>query len=176
MTAGSVESSAARAPVLVLGLGNPLLGDDGVGLRLLEELLRDAGRWPGVVEFVDGGTQGLALLGWVSRRPAVVVLDAIGLGAEPGTVHVLRADDLARLRVSRSDTAHESGALELLATARLLGEAPAEVMVVGVEPGVVGTGIGLTPAVEQALARALEQARAIVDRLAGKMREHRSAA
>jgi hydrogenase maturation protease len=162
--------------VLVLGLGNPLLGDDGVGLRLLEELSRDARRWRGVVELVDGGTQGLALLGWVSRRPAVVVLDAIELGADPGTVHVLRADDLARLRASRSGTAHEGGALELLAMARLLGEAPGEVMVVGVEPGVVGTGIGLTPAVEQALGRAVEQARAVVDGLAGKMREHRPAA
>jgi hydrogenase maturation protease len=173
MTAGSVEPGPDRAPVLVLGLGNPLLGDDGAGLRILEELSRDAGRWREAVELVDGGTQGLALLGWLSRRPAVVVLDAIALGAEPGSVHVLREADLARLHASRSGTAHESSALELLATARLLGEAPGEVVVVGVEPGEVGTGIGLTPAVERALGPASDQARAVVDRLIGEMREHR---
>lgn len=169
MTAGSVEAGPDRAPVLVLGLGNPLLGDDGAGLRMLEELSRDAGRWRGAAELVDGGTQGLALLGWVSRRPAVVVLDAIALGAEPGAIHVLRADELARLEASRSGTAHESSALELLATARLLGEAPGEMVVVGVEPGELETGIGLTPAVEQALGPASERARAVVERLIGEM-------
>lgn len=169
MTAGSVEPSPARAPILVLGLGNPLLGDDGVGLRLLEELGSEAGRWGARVELVDGGTQGLALLGYLSHRPAVVVLDAIESGSTPGTVQVWRQADLDRLRASRSGTAHEGGALELLATARLLGEEPGDVVVVGVEPAEIGTGIGLTPPVAQALGPALEKARAVVDRLIGEL-------
>ena len=74
-------------PILVLGLGNVLLQDDGVGpalLGLLETLHGKDDR----VQFVDGGTQGLALLGYLSDRQAVLILDAVALGAEPGSVHV----------------------------------------------------------------------------------------
>src|SRR5271169_2822928 len=96
-------------PILVLGLGNLLLSDDGVGLRLLEELARET--WSDDVEFVDGGTQGLALLPYLSERQAVMVLDAIGLGAEPGTLHILRGDDVRQLHGQRSETAHEGNGL-----------------------------------------------------------------
>jgi len=68
------------AEVLVLGLGNLLLGDDAVGLCLLEELRRHHGE-DNSADFVDGGTQGLALLGYLSGRRSVLVLDAVGMGA-----------------------------------------------------------------------------------------------
>src|ERR1039457_4189410 len=91
MTVGSVDVAPARAPVLVLGLGNLLLSDDAAGLHLEAALQAERGDSP-QVEFVDGGTQGLALLDYLSNRRAVLVLDAVGLGAEPGSVHVLRGD------------------------------------------------------------------------------------
>ena len=155
MTAGSVE---LPAPTLVLGLGNLLLTDDGVGLRLLEDLRRESGE-TAAVEFVDGGTQGLALLGYVAHRAGVVILDAISLGAPAGTVHVLGEGELERLRVRRGVTAHEGGALEILAMAHLLGQAPGQVRVVGVEPAQVRTGAGLSAEVEAVLPRALAAAR-----------------
>ena len=86
MTAGS--ASGVAAPVLVLALGNLLLTDDGAGLRLLERLSA-GGEARGDVEFIDGGTCGLALLPYLERRRAVLILDAMQLGAAPGTVHVL---------------------------------------------------------------------------------------
>ena len=157
MTAGSVE---CHAPTLVLGLGNLLLEDDGAGLRLLEELRRDP-RHGEEIEFVDGGSQGLALLGYFDGRARVLVLDAVQLGAPPGTVHVLGASDL---RAAHAATAHESGALELLELARLLGEVPENVVVLGIEPEVMRTGIGLSEAVEAALPEALSLARMALDR------------
>jgi hydrogenase maturation protease len=77
--------------VLVLGLGNPLLSDDGAGLVLLERV-RDSGDWSDRVEWVDGGTQGIALLGVLSGRRIAIILDAVESDEPPGTVHVWGMD------------------------------------------------------------------------------------
>lgn len=155
-----VSPAAGRSacPTLVLGLGNVLLRDDGIGLRMLEELERDE-RF-GECEFVDGGTQGIALLGYFEDRASAVILDAVALGASPGTVHVLRGPDF---QVVRGSTAHEGGALEVLALAKLLGQAPDEVVIVGIEPDEVHTGIGLSDRVEAALPEAVAKARQILE-------------
>jgi len=158
MTAGSVDK---RAPTLVLGLGNLLLSDDGAGLRLLADLRRETGE-TAAIDFVDGGTQGLALLGYLADRRNVVILDAVGLGAPPGTVHVLGEPEIAQLRARRGATAHEGSALEILAMAQLVGEAPGQVTIVGVEPAEVRTGVELSAAMESALPEALAAARRIL--------------
>jgi hydrogenase maturation protease len=149
--------------VLVLGVGNALLGDDGAGLLVLAELQRDAGKWGAQVEFLDGGTQGLALLESIASRRALLVLDAVALGAEPGTVHVLRGWSHAGERAS---TAHESNVAELLQASTLLGECPEQVTVIGIEPARIETGIGLSEAVARAVGEAAEKARG---ELAGKL-------
>jgi hydrogenase maturation protease len=167
MTAGSVDAApdlkgVLRAPILVLGLGNLLLSDDAAGLHLEAALAAERGA-SAQVEFVDGGTQGLALLHYLANRRAILVLDAVGLGAEPGSVHVLRGPAIDGLRMRRSTTAHEGNALELLATARLLGDVAEEIVVVGVEPARIATGIGLSPQVEAALPAAMGRARAVLE-------------
>jgi len=162
-TTGSASPHAvATAPILVLGLGNQLLGDDGAGLRMLELL---AEQFPAndAVELVDGGTQGLALTGYLADREAILVLDAMALGAAPGTVHVLWGEELWRIRTQRSSTAHEGNALELFATARMLGYQWAEVAAIGIEPRNIRTGIGLSGDVESALDEAVLKARMILD-------------
>jgi len=156
MTSGSVE-------LLVLGLGNPLLGDDGAGLLLLDELQRDAAGWGARVEFLDGGTQGLMLLDRVAGRPTLLILDAVALGGAPGTVHVLRDVEALGLDSHHIQTAHEGNAGELLAAALLLGECPGQVFVVGIEPAQVKTGIGVSEPVRAALPAAAAAARGIVE-------------
>ena len=153
-----------RPPILVLGLGNMLLGDDGIGLELLSGL-SEARQWGNEVEFVDGGTQGLMLLREISGRPAVLILDAVDRAAKPGAVHVLWADDIATCAVPRSTTAHEGNAGELLAAATLLGESPGEVAVVGVQPERVATGIGLSETVKKGLRPALLHAQNILSEM-----------
>ena len=153
-----------RPPVLVLGLGNLLLGDDGIGLELLAGL-SEARQWGTEVEFVDGGTQGLMLLREISERQAVLILDAVDRAAEPGAVHVLSARDVAASGVSRSTTAHEGNAGELLAAATLLGESPGEVAVIGVQPERVATGIGLSETAKESLRPALLHAQDILSEM-----------
>lgn len=151
-------------PVLVLGLGNVLLGDDGVGPTLVREV---CGLYAGVpaVECIDGGTQGLALLGYLSGREAVIILDAFAGGKTPGVVTVLEGLEVLDCGVTRSTTAHEGNAGELLAAAQLLNELPERVFLVGVEPERVRTELGLSECVAGALPAALVRTCGVVERV-----------
>jgi len=154
------ERRDATPPVLVLGLGNLLLRDDGVGLELLARLRALSGE-DERIDFVDGGTQGLALASYLAGRAAVLILDATRLGAAPGTVHSL--PDVRTIVGARGDSAHATGAADLLAAAVWLGDCPAAVLAVGIEPQVLTTGIGLSPAVAKALPEATAQAQRALD-------------
>ena len=145
------------APVLVLGIGNRLLGDDAVGLVLLEALAEQYAGDGGQIEFVDGGTQGLSLLGLLDSRRGVLILDAVSLGDTPGTVHVLRGDQVTS-PIRKVPTAHGSSARELLNAGLLLGQLPPQVMVVGIEPAEVRTQIGLSASVVASLGSAISLA------------------
>jgi len=164
---GSPDNPAATgpAPILVLGLGNILLGDDGVGPTLLQQLAEHESRWRGEVEFLDGGTQGLALLGHLTGRRALIIVDALHKGAPPGTVFRLTLPELRGLSLGKGSSGHESNAGELLAAAELLDELPDRLFVVGVEPEKLTTGLGLSPVVEQALLAAGDQVTCLLNQL-----------
>ncbi len=114
------------------------------------------------MDFVDGGTQGLALLSYLHDRDAVLVVDAMSFGDAPGTVHVIRGLEGDQMRARRAATAHESSAMELFETAKILGDSWAEVVLVGIETKNLKTGLGLSPDVEAALSEAAAQARIIL--------------
>lgn len=182
MTAGSVSSPDPHVPpILVLGLGNILLGDDGLGPTLVERLAQEyedveAGAAIGVgaeivsahttqVEFLDGGTQGLALLGQLAHRQALVILDALDTGQPPGTVSVLEGRQVMSMSCERSSSAHESNATELLAVAALLGDLPETFYLIGVQPAAVKTFIGLSAEVQRSLESAVQKAHDLIDPL-----------
>lgn len=127
-----------------------LLGDDGVGPALLSKVGERYSRVQDV-ECVDGGTQGLALLGYLAERTTLVLLDAYSSGKAPGEVTVLNKSELLAPGAQRATTAHEGNAGELLAVAQLVGELPEQVFLVGVEPERVRTELGLSPSVKAAL-------------------------
>ena len=129
-------------PTLVIGLGNPLMGDDGVGLVVLEKLAAQTFAPP--VEFVDGGTWGLALLPDVERAGALLLLDAVNGDGAPGAVYVLGAEEIPRFLAAKLSP-HQVDVRELLALAELRGELPADLRVVGVQPAATAYGDGLSP-------------------------------
>jgi hydrogenase maturation protease len=159
------------APVLVVAVGNVLLGDDGVGQEVLRQLDRLAGRWGERVEFLDGGTQGMALLGFLVGRRAVVFLDAVALGAAGGTIHHLRNQEVLAATPRMGMTAHEASAGELLRAAALVGALPAEVVVVGVEPANLETKVGLSSAVQASVPAAVRTAAEVLDELVSEPRD-----
>lgn len=149
----------APAPVLVLGIGNVLLGDDGVGVvaagRLAELTL------PGV-EVLDGGTLGLMLLPYLAGRRAVLVLDAVAQGGrEPGTVIVLGDGDVRRGHGVRA-TAHDVGLVDALSAAELAGCAPERVALVGIVPESITERHGLSPLLATRLDALVDAARAVL--------------
>jgi hydrogenase maturation protease len=146
-------------PVLVMGLGNLLLKDDGVGLELLRCL---QGRFASDerIEFVDGGTQGLALTHYLADRKAALFLDAVAMGGQPGDLHYL-AD--ARLHtIPRGNGAHAFNAGDLLTAAALLDQCPETVAVLGIEPAKLETGVGLSKQVQQSMFRAVKKANEVL--------------
>lgn len=159
-----IASSQRTAPVLLLGLGNPLMSDDGTGQELLSRLGSHASEWGERVEFLDGGTQGLALLGTFEGRKAVVFLDAVRFGDKAGAVHVLKGQEVLRMG-GRATTAHEGSAPQILTALQLLEEIPPEVSLIGLEPERVQTGIGLSPAVQAGLGIASRLARSEITRI-----------
>ncbi len=133
---------------LVLGLGNPLLGDEGVGLVALQAL-GSAADLPPSVELVDGGTAGLSLVPRLRSADRVLVLDAVSAGRPPGTVLRFDGAELGREAFGKI-SAHQIGLDDILAASRLSG-GPKEVVVLGIEPESLGLGVGLSAPVENAM-------------------------
>ena len=133
---------------LVLALGNPLLGDEGVGLRALEALA-SATDLPPSVELVDGGTAGLSLVPRLRSADRVLVLDAVTAGRPPGPVLRLDGSELGREGFGKIST-HQIGLDDILAASRLSG-GPEEIVILGVEPASLSLGVGLSASVESAI-------------------------
>jgi hydrogenase maturation protease len=136
---------------LVLGLGNPLMGDDGAGLAALEQL-RNEWEVPGEVELVDGGTWGMNLLPLIESAERIILLDAIHTDARPGTVVVLQREDLPRY-FSLKLSPHQIDLREVLALAELRGTLPKDIVAFGVEPDRVEMRAGLSRPVHAAIDR-----------------------
>ncbi len=173
MTPGSAEGRQhdRTPPLLVLGLGNTLLVDDGVGVVLVNALEAAPIAAHESIELIDGGTQGLVLLGRLCDRQAVVILDAVALGEKPGTIHVLRDDEVLRNSPPEATSAHEGNAGDLLRAAALIGDLPPKIVVIGIEPGAIRTGIGLSPEVEQAVPPAVASAERVLTQILGEIEE-----
>lgn len=158
-SAGAVGVAASRdrgaRPVLVLGIGNELFRDEGLGVaaaRRIAELDLDR------VRVLDGGTLGLALLPVLTEHDSVLVLDAIvAADHRPGEVVVLRDAD-----VRRGDgiliSAHQLGFVDALAAAEFAGRQPRRLAAVGMVPVCLDTGYGLSAPVRAGLDRLVDTA------------------
>ncbi len=132
--------------VLVLGLGNVLLGDDGLGAAAIAALTRDY-RIPAGVQLEDGGTLGLALLSMLTESEHVILVDAVRTEDPPGTlVRVDGADVMDAVRDRLSP--HQVGVADLLDAARLIDRYPASVTLVGLVPEVIDLAVTRSRAVE----------------------------
>lgn len=130
---------------LVLGVGNILLSDEGVGVHAVH-LLRERYRFPQEVEILDGGTLGLDLLPYVEGADRLLIVDAVQMDAPPGTVARLEGAEVSAV-LGLKYSPHQVGLSDLLGAARLLGRAPAEVVLWGVQPASLEVGLELSPTV-----------------------------
>jgi hydrogenase maturation protease len=145
-----IDSSDA---VAVLGLGNLVHTDDGVGVHAIHHLQRDPRVTLGVV-LLDGGTQGLSLLPHISGFPRLLVIDAVDVGERPGTL--VRFEGKALDGLPGKASVHQLGFADLMVALKLLGESPQEVVVMGVQPLSTEWSTELTVPVREALPALLD--------------------
>jgi len=137
-------------PTVVIGLGNRLLSDEGIGLVLLEALARRAAEFPGV-DFLELGTGGLAVLHALAGRQAALILDCARMGAAPGTLRRFTPDTVRASAAPACLSLHEGNVLELIALARRLGACPARLIIFGIQPGTLAPGETVSPVLQARL-------------------------
>jgi hydrogenase maturation protease len=140
--------------ILVLGIGNPLLGDDGFGVEVVRRL-REQKR-PAFVEILDGGTAGIYLLPLLEGRSHVLVADAIDFGGRPGQVVRLPSTEIPAycgLKLSE----HQATFHEVLALMDLMEVKPQELLLLGVQPRRTDWGDPLSREVEAAIPEVMEE-------------------
>lgn len=146
--------------VLILGIGNLLWADEGFGVRCVEAMA-ETFALPEGVTLLDGGTQGLYLLPFLEQADALIVFDAIDYGLPPGTMKIVRDDEVPAFMGAKKMSLHQTGFQDVIATATLMGYRPAKMVLIGCQPvELEDFGGGLRSAVAARIPQALEIARA----------------
>ncbi len=143
---------------VVLGVGSPLMGDDGLGVEVVETLRHQWAPDADLV-FLDGGTWGMRVLPYIEGARRLLLLDVIRAGREPGTLIRLEKDELPR-HLKQKLSPHQIDLSEVLALAELRGTFPDEAVALGIEPDVVELHDGLSETVQAAVPELLERVRA----------------
>lgn len=133
---------------LVLGLGNLVHADDGLGIHAIHRLQEDPRVPPGTV-LMDGGTQGLSLIPHISGFERLLVIDAIDVEREPGTL--IRLEGTAIQKMPGKPSVHQLGFADLMIAMNLLGESPKEIVVLGVQPQSTEWSAEMTAPVRESL-------------------------
>jgi hydrogenase maturation protease len=140
--------------LLILGLGNVLLRDDGVGAAAVARLI-DEYDAPDSVSVLDGGTLGLALLPYVEDAASVILVDAVKTDAPPGTLVRLARDEVGPAVATRLSP-HQIGVADLLDGAQWRDRYPSRVLLVGIVPESLDLDVGLSPSVAASLPALVE--------------------
>lgn len=141
--------------IRVLGLGNVLMSDDGFGpfvVRLLEATYE----CPADVEFIDVGTPGLDLTPYLLGTDAVIFVDTVSSRGIPGNIRLYDRDDLLTHPPQTRTSPHDPGVKEALLMVAAAGGGPSRVMLIGVIPEWIATGVVLSPRVEAAVGAAIQ--------------------
>jgi hydrogenase maturation protease len=146
--------------IVVLGVGNILLTDEGIGVRAVEELGRRYLLTP-EVDLIDGGTSAMELLDDLANCDLLIIADCVRAGKAPGTLLRLKDDEIPALFRTKLSP-HQVGLPDVLATLLITHEAPAHTVLFGVEPESLATGMGLTATVAAVLP-------GLVDAIAGEI-------
>jgi hydrogenase maturation protease len=141
--------------IVVLALGNLIRSDDAIGLFALRRLEEDP-RLSVPVSLVEGGTKGLELVPYICDASCLLVLDAVDVGAPPGTVFRIAGEDLRSM--PGNGNVHELALADILNALRMMGHQPHEIVLLGVQPLTTELGTVLSTPVQQALPALVEAA------------------
>lgn len=135
--------------ILVLGLGNSIMTDDGFGVKVVNTL-SSRYHFQGKIRLIDGGTLGLDLLPHLEDVESLLIIDALDMRDNPGQLFRIEGEDVPRAFASKLSV-HQMGLQDLLAVAELQGHVPTKLVVWGVQPECIEMGTDLTSTVESAV-------------------------
>jgi hydrogenase maturation protease len=142
---------------LVLGIGNTLLMDEGVGVHVVEYLARHHPDVPGA-QYLDGGTLSFTLAPDIEAAERLIVVDSAQLHAAAGTLKLFMGEDMDRFLGAGKLSVHEVSLMDLLDMVRLTERFPSHRALIAIQPGQIDWGPSPTPPVRKAIPRAAEQA------------------
>lgn len=145
---------------IILGLGNTLQTDEGLGVHALKALEEQLGPQEGL-EYVDGGVLGLNLLPWVESASHLLLLDAADAGQPPGTLIELTRDEIP-LYSGVKMSQHQTTFQEVLGLANIRGKLPPHLYLVGAQPEDLSVGVGISPTIESTLPEMVKRATAVL--------------
>jgi hydrogenase maturation protease len=147
--------------VVVLGVGNLIMGDEGLGVRCVERL-EAAGTLPAGVTVIDGGTSTNELLGDLEDLDLLVIVDAVVTGGAPGSLIRLEGDRIPSA-LSNKLSPHQHGINDLLGHLQLLDREPGRVVLHGAMPARIALGMELSPEIEAVMPELMARVVAEVD-------------
>jgi len=140
--------------IVVIGVGNLLLKDEGVGVHVARELQKKS--LPEGVAILDGGLGGIGLLDFFGDASKALLVDAAEMNLDTGAVVRFTPDEVRGNSIRPMFSSHDVGLLDVLELARGLGRCPAEVVIIGIQPGEISWGTDLTPEVQASVPKAVE--------------------
>ena len=141
--------------VLVMGVGNTLLQDDGVGVHVTESL-KASNTSTTELNILDGGTIGLSLLPEIEDADAVIIVDASEIGERPGSMRIFRDAEIDQQLSGKKRTVHEVALADLFSAAAIRGRCPAKRALIAIQPGSTDWGLEPTPDVQATIPLACE--------------------
>jgi len=142
-----------KKPILILGIGNLLLKDEGIGVHVVQRMMNMS--LPPDVDVMDGGTMGMNLVYYIEGRKKVIVIDAVLMDDPPGTIYRFTGKDLEE-QSGRLFSAHDINFVHVLKNAAFFGNKPEEVVFIGIKPGEISEGLELTPVIEERIPKIIE--------------------
>lgn len=136
---------------LVLGIGNPLMQDDGVGVHVVQRLKAEYPDFP-QVEFLDGGTLSFSLIGAIEDATNLIVIDAAQFSDEPGSVKTFFGEEMDLfLGQQKNSSVHDITLIDLMSIALLADQLPVRRALIGIQPGSIDWSTEPTPAIKKAI-------------------------
>jgi len=140
--------------MLIIGVGNLLLRDEGVGVRVAQELQKRT--LPAGVEVCDGGVGGIGLLDYFREASKLLLIDAAEMSLKPGTVARFTPQEVKDFGSGVRFSTHDVGLAEVLKLAKALGLCPPEVVIIGIQPKEISWGEELSPAIQASIPQVVE--------------------
>jgi hydrogenase maturation protease len=146
-----VTNQTHRNDVVVIGLGNLLLSDEGIGVHLIRRLSEHQGKFPSV-EFIDAGTGGMNVLHLIANRKKAVIIDCAKMGTKPGTIKRFDPADVQTIKKLTHFSLHEADILQIINLSKQLGECPEQIVIFGIEPESLELGQNLSKTLSDKIA------------------------